>query len=221
MTLSTSQMEAITELRQLFTEEVKQNGDLYDPLDIERILHDDKWDHWGVRRYLEYKNYQVLDAFELIKESLQWRESIKLNTLKTSDFPREVLTSGFMQLTKDRNGLPALWIRVEIYRKFPEIQEHVKRCIAFYLNAVDQWVGPQGGGIYLHMANTGLQQLDFDIVRFIIMIKEYFPAVLKYFVINHLPSILNWALRLILRYDYPIIWPNMLNYIVLTLNFSS
>lgn len=92
----------INELKALFTEEYRENKDLYDKRDFDRFM--DNKDDWYCRRWIIYQRH-VPTAFEMLKDSLRWRKEININDISYEDFPREFYECGCVcEYGRDKKG---------------------------------------------------------------------------------------------------------------------
>ncbi|KAL7983738.1 hypothetical protein Chor_000614 [Crotalus horridus] len=176
----------ISEIRQRFeTEYLSAKRNKYDSRDIERLHQDDTW----VDNFLIWRDDIVDDTLKMIDESFQWRKEYAVHDLTESSFPKLMLDVGAIYLHGyDKEGYKIFWFRVKLHTKDSKTQFEKKKLVAFWLERYAKKENGKPLTVVFDMADTGLSNIDFDFVRYIIScFKVYYPNFLTAFKI-----VKNW-----------------------------
>ncbi|KAG8137341.1 putative Motile sperm domain-containing protein [Naja naja] len=159
--------------------------DKYDSRDIERLHQDDTW----VDNFLIWRDDIVDDTLKMIDESFQWRKEYAVHDLTESSFPKLMLDVGAVYLHGyDKEGYKIFWFRVKLHTKDSKTQFEKKKLVAFWLERYAKRENGKPLTVVFDMADTGLSNIDFDFVRYIInCFKVYYPNFLTAFKI-----VKNW-----------------------------
>lgn len=120
--------DAIQQVRDLFNQEVRLNGDLYDAIDIDRVNQDD----WTVERFLRQQKNDIEKGYQMLIDAMRWRKSFGVNHIKTTDFPKEYFETGEAHLhVKDQNGVFTVYLRVKLHRKISELSPLSQKFLVY------------------------------------------------------------------------------------------
>ncbi|XP_039195794.1 motile sperm domain-containing protein 2 isoform X1 [Crotalus tigris] len=186
----------ISEIRQRFeTEYLSAKRNKYDSRDIERLHQDDTW----VDNFLIWRDDIVDDTLKMIDESFQWRKEYAVHDLTESSFPKLMLDVGAIYLHGyDKEGYKIFWFRVKLHTKDSKTQFEKKKLVAFWLERYAKKENGKPLTVVFDMADTGLSNIDFDFVRYIIScFKVYYPNFLTKIVIFELPWVMNAAFKIV------------------------
>ncbi|XP_053201677.1 motile sperm domain-containing protein 2-like [Panonychus citri] len=179
----------ISKVRKLFLEDASENGHLYDEQDIDQVRNDD----WSVERYLLHCKGNPETALGMLRESMRWRKSFGVNSLKETDFPKEYYLSGsFFTYLPDRKGNSMIYIRGKLHRKISEWSELHKKFFVYMINKLDKEKSGHGYAAFWDCEGAGLANVDIEMLSFMVTtISCYFPYGLEYVLLHELPWVLN------------------------------
>ena len=182
----------------IFTGQINSIMDDFDEKDIENIMNNDNF----VRKYFEYNNENLVESFKMMTNALMWRKTFGVNQLNEWSFPRECyLMGGIFTYGKDVNGSTCIIFRVNSNKKFSDWTELVKKYIVFLIEKENQkFLLNQNKGICIvfDCKGSGITNVDLDMLWFIVStLRHYYPMLLKSVVVNELPFILKFVLKLV------------------------
>jgi len=188
---------AIEDVRNRFIAEVQVNRDLFDAKDVDSV----KSDEWTVKRYLLQKKGNLDDATKSMIDSMKWRKTMGVMTLKDEDFPQEYYQcGGIFSYGKAKDGSTMIILRVKINKKITEWVDLFKKFIVHLVEDIDRADHDQHKGITVifDCAGAGLSNVDIDLLQFIVTIlREYFPQLLRAVIVHELPWVLQWVFKLV------------------------
>lgn len=187
--------DSIQQVREMFADEVKNNGDLYDPIDVERVATDD----YTVERYLKHHKGDLEKGYNMLVEAMRWRRSFGVNHIKRTDFPKEYFETGEAHLyTTDQNGVSTVYLRVKLHKKINELNTLSQKFLVYLFEKCEQ-EGRQSGkgyGLIWDCYGGNLFNVDLELLQFLTNIWiNYYPGGTKYVLLHELP----WILRAIYR----------------------
>ncbi|XP_038613041.1 motile sperm domain-containing protein 2 isoform X1 [Tachyglossus aculeatus] len=186
----------VSETRRRFEAEyLSDKPDKYDLRDVEKLQQDDSW----VESYLIWRHNVVDDTLKMIDESFQWRKEFMINDMSESTLPKWVFETGAVYLHGyDKEGNKLFWFRVKFHIKDNKTLLDKKKLIAFWLERYARREPGKPLTVMFDMAETGLSNIDMDIVRFVInCFKIYYPKYLTKIVVFDMPWIMNAAFKII------------------------
>ncbi|RWS22247.1 motile sperm domain-containing protein 2-like protein [Leptotrombidium deliense] len=176
-------------IREKLASEFRENEDLYDEIDMEKISTDD----WSIVRYILHCKQDCDTAFEMLKKSLQWRKSFEVNKLQATHFPREFYESGsFFPFTEDKNGNVVIYLRGKFHRKLSDWTQLFKKFFVFVIDSVDKKKGGKHYTVFWDCEGAGIANVDLEMLTFMTsVITNYFPYGIEYIMIHELPWVLT------------------------------
>lgn len=176
----------VLRIRNRFQEIYQVEKDLIYEEDFLSVLGDD----WQIQRFVisSYKNEE--EALNKLVATVKWRKANMLRELKENYFPREFYElRGIFRCGLDKQGSPALWIRVNAVNRKEECLEALKRMLLHQVYLIDEVAG--SGGFVIVMDFDGvrysaLQNLDL-LHFFITSLHQHFPAAVNYAIMLDVP----------------------------------
>ena len=157
----------------------------YDPNDIENLV---QHSNYHISRFLCKEDNDEDKALEALKYSLEWMRQFNLNSLTDESFPREFYsTAGVFRYKTDADGVHLLFMRIQMVKSLPEIEEYIKAFVAYQIKKLDfslqtlcSWA------IVFDCSNIGLSNVQLDLMKFLInYLKDVLPCGCKFlFVFN-------------------------------------
>lgn len=187
--------DAIARLRAQFEAELKSNGDLYHPIDIERVRTED----WQVKRFLlDQADGNEDAAFQALIKALQWKKSFGVHDRTDQYFPKEVWEQNAVEIYgKDKQGRVIQWEAVRNQRVWKETTLLAKHFVAHCIERVDRAAGETGFILITDSNGGGLANVDMDIMKFKIATIDLYPQALKGLYVVDLPWLLNAIMKMI------------------------
>ncbi|XP_043852939.1 motile sperm domain-containing protein 2 isoform X2 [Dromiciops gliroides] len=186
----------VSETRRRFEAEyLADKSDKYDTRDVEKLQQDDNW----VESFLCWRHDVVDDTLKMIDESFQWRKEFGVNDLSESTLPKWLFEVGAVYLHGyDKEGNKLFWFRVKFHTKDNKTILDKKKLVAFWLERYAKRENGKPLTVMFDMSETGLSNIDMDIVRFIInCFKVYYPKYLTKIVVFDMPWIMNAAFKIV------------------------
>ncbi|XP_020863061.1 motile sperm domain-containing protein 2 isoform X1 [Phascolarctos cinereus] len=186
----------VSETRRRFEAEyLADKSDKYDSRDVEKLQQDDTW----VESFLCWRHDVVDETLKMIDESFQWRKEFAVNDLSESTLPKWLFEVGAVYLHGyDKEGNKLFWFRVKFHTKDNKTILDKKKLVAFWLERYAKRENGKPLTVMFDMSETGLSNIDMDIVRFIInCFKVYYPKYLTKIVVFDMPWIMNAAFKIV------------------------
>lgn len=188
--------EFVVSMRNKFLNEVyKGNEDLYDPIDIDKVMNDD----WIIKRFLIASYKREDEAIERMSTALKYYKERDVHHVKENLFPREFFETGALFIYEpDRTGVPSLIMRLKFVKKTPELIEHMKDFCMYQIFKIDRDTNGRGWMLVFDFSDCGYQIYQhIDLLHyFITNMHTYFPAGMDYVLVVDLPWYLSsfWSL---------------------------
>ncbi|CAG2162973.1 unnamed protein product [Oppiella nova] len=181
--------ELVIQVRQRFLEDYTNNPDVYNEEDVERIRTND----WYVKRFLLARRRNVDEAYEMLRNTIRWRQEFGLPTMIDTDFPTEFYkVGGLFQYERDLSGNVVIYLRIRMHRKIAEMSDPIKRFLMHIVDKTDRQVDGNGMVIVFDCSGAGYSNMDLDFLTFLITAgNSYFPVGLKYILVYELSWLLN------------------------------
>ncbi|CAO4369169.1 unnamed protein product [Caenorhabditis nigoni] len=160
--------------------------------DIHRIRHED----WWLDRFLGSVNYDVDIAYAIILECLKWRKNFDVDRISLLSL-KPLLDNQLMYLHgKDLQNRHILWIMMSKYKNG---DDGFEKLFTFWMERhYMEYKGCQPLTIFIDMSGTGLKNMSFDAMKFIIhSSKYYYPNAIESILIFDNPAILNASWKVI------------------------
>ncbi|CAI2348155.1 unnamed protein product [Caenorhabditis sp. 36 PRJEB53466] len=164
----------------------------HSPEDIHRIRHED----WWLDRFLNSVNYDVDIAYAIILECLKWRRNFEVDRISLLSL-KPLLDNQLMYLhEKDLQNRHILWIMMSKYKNG---DDGFEKLFTFWMERhYMEYSGCQLLTVFIDMSGTGLKNMSFDAMKFIIhSSKYYYPNAIDAILIFENPSILNASWKVI------------------------
>lgn len=190
---------AIQWVRDQFKAEVDSNPANYDPIDVKRVEESDFY----VQRFINFLNQGPEKGFDQLKESFQWRKSIKLNDFDPLDYNKDWFEAGaIFPFLPDSNGVQVIHLRPKLCAKFKkENSDKFEKYSVQVVNQVDSIVQKEfGWGLVMNCADISVRDVDLDFLFHILpKIRKYFPNGCKYCIIYGLHWSVNYICKVALN----------------------
>lgn len=162
--------------------------DIYDEADLS-LINDD----WYLKRFLLARNRNVDAAFEMLDETMRWRNDMYISQVRDFHFPSEFYAIGALFLYEpDRQGNLVLYMRIRMHHKTPELDEPTKGFLVHTFNKAEKLSKGNGFAIVFDLTGAGYSNLDFPFLSFLINFgRNHFPGSLAYILVYNLPWILS------------------------------
>ena len=172
----------VEDMRNKILDHLEDLGDkvyeYYNQSDIDWILNPKK--PHQIERFLISASVSRVDAFDLIRKCLLWRKESNIMSLKDSDFPSEFYSKGgLFRYETDAIGTPLIYMRIEMVKKYPELNKHLKQFVAYQISRLDASAneGLCGFGIVFDCSDIGFSNVQIDMLKYLItVLKDYFPT---------------------------------------------
>ncbi|CAB3401435.1 unnamed protein product [Caenorhabditis bovis] len=160
--------------------------------DIHRIRNED----WWLNQFLYTVDYDVDIAYAIVLECLKWRKSFDVERISLLQL-KPLLDNQLMYLHgKDLQNRYMLWINMKHYRNG---DDNFERLFCFWLERhYMENRGTQPMTLFIDMSGTGLKNMSFDAMKFIIHSNRYYyPNAIESILVFDNPSILNASWKVI------------------------
>ena len=167
----------------------------FDERDVDRVRRDDFY----LWLFLRHKHLEIDKALDMLLECLRWRESFGINDLLERNIDRRLFEIGFLYpRNEDKNGNPLVLFHTRLYKKELHDPKEVKKFLAFGLERLTKKHPGQRVSLVFDMQESGLSNMDMDIVKFVITcFQTYFPSMLEYLIVFETPWILTAAWKIV------------------------
>ncbi|CAF4688149.1 unnamed protein product [Rotaria sp. Silwood1] len=178
-----------------FEKEINED-ERYDPRDIQRFNEIDEYTLMFIQHAQFGPNFNEDLAFRVFNASMSWRKKHNVYDVSTNEFPADYFDrNGIYFKNRDKNNNSILHFVVRTFNKGQEDNEVVKRFIIYNFERHVRRHPGEKIVILFDMSETGLRNLDFDLVRFIVDCTQInYPA---YMINFKMPFILQAAWKII------------------------
>ncbi|CAM4800151.1 unnamed protein product [Rotaria magnacalcarata] len=175
------------------------DGQQYDRRDIQRFNHIDEYTLMFIQHGQFGTTFDKNRAFHIFDAAMTWRKTNNVYDVSTDEFPAEYFDRNAIYFkNRDMHNHPLLHFVVRTFNKGQEDNEAVKR---FMIYNFEKHVRRHPGEkivIIFDLSETGLRNLDYELVRFIIGCSQiYYPGLLAYMIEYKMPFILTAAWKII------------------------
>ncbi|XP_054158462.1 motile sperm domain-containing protein 2-like [Oppia nitens] len=185
--------ELIPDVRQYILDRNKQDPEIYDPIDVERVERDE----WSTLRFIKWNRGDVGKARTQLDTCLKWRQEFGINRRTVADVPVEFTKAGaIFTAGTDMAGRRVLYLRAKVYRRIPALVDYFKQFVVGLLDLVDKDAGASGYSLVFDLTGLGFSNADMDFLQFLInTFRNYFPYGLRHVTVYSLPRLLRplWA----------------------------
>ncbi|XP_065162606.1 motile sperm domain-containing protein 2-like [Atheta coriaria] len=186
----------IESLRSAFLQTVEASGEsAYHPTDLNRVRKDDQW----LSRFLLHCEKDQAVTITMMKESLEWRKSFKVNEISEQTVRMDYMVEGgFFPRGRDKDGCALLIFKCKKHVKGSKDMDEVKRCVIYWMERMERQEKGKQITIFFDLEGCGLGNMDMDFTKYIIaLFKQYYPYFLNYIIIYEMSWILNAAINVI------------------------
>lgn len=162
--------------------------DIYDEADL-TLINDD----WYLKRFLLARNRDVDAAFQMLHETMRWRNDMYISQVRDYHFPSEFYAIGALFIYEaDREGNLVLYMRIRMHHKTPELDEAERGFLVHTFNKAEKLSRGNGFAVVFDLSGAGYSNLDFPFLTFLIDFgRNHFPGSLAYILVYNLPWILS------------------------------
>lgn len=183
-------------LRQKFLQEAKENSQLYNEEDVQKVARSDFYS----ARFLNFLSQGVEKGFEQMKEAYQWRKTTNLNNFNLQDYGSDYFDEGaIFPYLPDRDGDIVIHLRPKVCSKLKKenVQKLETYCMQV-INAVDEKVQKEfGWSLLLNCSDISVADIDLNFIFQILpRLRKYFPNGCKYCVIYGLHWSVNYVCKM-------------------------
>lgn len=150
-------------------------------------------DDWYLKRFLLARNRNVDQAFEMLDETMRWRNDMYISQVRDYHFPSEFYQIGALFIYEpDLQGNLVLYMRIKMHHKTAELDEPAKGFLVHNFNKAEKLSRGNGFAIVFDLTGAGYSNLDFPFLTFLIGFgRNHFPGSLSYILVYNLPWILS------------------------------
>ncbi|KAF7494180.1 Motile sperm domain-containing protein 2 [Sarcoptes scabiei] len=185
----------VEKVREKFFDEVQKNPNEYDHNDLDEIRNNP----WQIQRFLleNHLNYELCIKSLLI--AMKWRFEQQVRQLLRYDFPLEYYQSNYIvSYGRDRNDAKVIYFRANIHQKTSEWNPILKKFFLYQIEQIDQDADGKGVTLVIDCNKIGLNNLDLDLLKFIVTtFSKYYPKLFDAIIIHQLPFFLQYVFKLV------------------------
>lgn len=165
----------------------------FHPMDIERTK-DEKY----LKRVLSHAKEPKAGA-EMLWNILTWRKLVGANDINESNVRIDYVQEGiFFPRGRDVDGCLVLIFKAKMHVKGQRDNEELKRILIYWFDRVEREEGGKKISMFFDMDGSGLANMDMELVRYLIsLFKLYYPDMLNYIIIYHMPWVLSAAFKIV------------------------
>lgn len=135
--MSDEDKQKVTQIRESFKKEYESKKELYESDDYDIIKEND----YSVWRYLDEKDGDADEAYQMLVKSMRWRKQMDVKNLRDTDFPRELFRIAANHIyVKDKSGLITYYNRLSLPPPPKEFFPIMSRLLVFALDIMDRIV---------------------------------------------------------------------------------
>ena len=183
----------LEEVRSRFRKEVENDPDSFDEPDIEKVMNEE----WTVKRFVGYKNNNINEATTALVNSMKWRKSFGVSSIKATDFPAEFFWVGECHTyARDKNNIATVYLRVKFHKQLMDWQPLIKKYLIYVMELMDNEIrnGADGWALIYDCEGGTIFNNNMDLLFFMVQtFFEHYPLALTYIGLYELP----WVLRAI------------------------
>lgn len=189
----------VAHLRERVLNHLDEDGvrEEYNEADINWLFHSKPY---NIERFLMSSRVTGEDPLVLIQKCLSWRKTVGLSELRDDSFPKEFYEKGgLFRYKEDANGTPLLYMRIKMIRKQTDLDKLLKIFLSYQVSKIDDSCNSlMSWAVVFDCSDIGFSNVHIDMMRFLITIlKDYFPAGIRYVLVYDLPWILNAVQKMI------------------------
>ncbi|CAF1000930.1 unnamed protein product [Rotaria sp. Silwood1] len=165
-----------------------------------------------VLRWLRARKWHVPHAVQFMMDTLKWRHEWGLQRLMgkgESDLIKEECASGkIYSMGKDKAGRPITYVHTKEHIKGQYPLAATEKLIIFSIETARLLIEPpvEQGTIVIDMLNVGLQNLDYQHIKFMInVVQNYYPECLGIALVVNAPWTFNTVWNVIKSWLDPVV----------------
>ncbi|KAG9509921.1 hypothetical protein GZH46_01545 [Fragariocoptes setiger] len=192
--------ELVNELRSMLAEEFEINPDLYDPIDVKRIM--DTKCNWHVWRFLKWTDFDLVGAFGSAKWSLQLRLKYNFSSVKASEIPKELFLFGpLFWCGRAADGAYNCYVFGARYWPIKEFRYYIERFLIYHLETFDLTHEPdEKFNLIFENYQSTISNVDLSLVRWIISIREINNTRLNGIYVIGIPWLLSGIISMVISW---------------------
>lgn len=150
-------------------------------------------DDWYLKRFLLARNRNVEQAFQMLDETMRWRNDMYISQVRDYHFPSEFYQIGALFIYEpDKQGNLVLYMRIRMHHKTAELDEPTKGFLVHNFNKAEKLSRGNGFAVVFDLTGAGYSNLDFPFLSFLIQFgRNHFPGSLSYILVYNLPWVLS------------------------------
>lgn len=192
---------AVNELREMLLDYMESNRDQFDDIDIERV----RTIRTIAKRSYDHNRGHIHEALHELISGMKWRKTFGVNRLTNASFPEEFYTSGTVIIYgKDLEGRPLLIIRVKAIK---DVEENwTELWMKFFVYLIDRITQEndisdnRGATIVLDCKDVTFENINFELIRFGLSLRQYFPMIIRSIVVHELPGAMNYMSNMVIMW---------------------
>ncbi|CAF0933238.1 unnamed protein product [Rotaria sordida] len=192
----------VEEFRKLVNEHFEKQiseGQLYDARDIERFNTVDLYTLMFIQHGQFGTSFNQERALHVFNAAMSWRKRHNVYDISTDEFPAEYIDRQVVYFkNNDKYHHRLLHIIISKFNKGRENKDTVKRFLTYnFEQQVREYPGEKIV-ILFDMSGTGIGNLDYDLVKFLIASMQLlYPGLVAYILLFNMPFLLSAAWKLI------------------------
>lgn len=157
---------------------------------------------WMMKRLLISTHSNVDDAFEKFLEIFRFRTHYQISTLTLENcLSKEFFDFKFIDLNgQDRNKMKLLTLRINFYKKIPQLDIFLKRALLYRIEQLDlEYEQKLNDGITMlvDVSNFSMSNVNLDLLYFVIKeVTSNYRPLIKMLLIYELPFLLSYIVKL-------------------------
>lgn len=164
--------------------------------------NDTKNKYWTVKRLLISTRSNVNEAFERFQETFRFRKLYQISKLTLENsISKEFFDFRLIdEVGQDRNKMKLLILRINFYKKIPQLDSFLKRALLYRIEKLDlEYEQKLNDGITMvvDVSNFSLINVNLDLLFFVIkeLTSNYRPLI-QMLIIYELPYFLSYIVKL-------------------------
>ncbi|GFY60749.1 motile sperm domain-containing protein 2 [Trichonephila inaurata madagascariensis] len=188
----------VTDLRNKFLNDLKEDEDRYHADDIQRVKEND----WFIGRYLLHNEKDLDKAYHMLTESLKFRKEMEVNTITKKDLPKEYFdVRAVIMYNKDKRDHPIVAIRGKTHIKKEETRRYQQQYMLYWIEKACRASDWGAVSILFDCTDAGISNVDLDMMRSLSdTFKKYYPWGLGFFLVYNMPWYLSAVWRIIKKW---------------------
>jgi len=186
----------ITNLQQKALEQVESSDStLYHAKDVEKLKSDRQW----VRRFLIHHDLDKDKAFNMLMDTLKWRQKFGANDINHTNINLQIVCSGSMfPCSKDKDDKPMFIFKAKNTVKGTYKSEDMQKVLVYWFDRLEKQTKGDKFSIFFEMTGAGISNFDLEFVQYLIgLFRDYYPDLVNYIIVFEMSWILNAAWKIV------------------------